>query len=219
MKNLILCLVALSFSSYVHSTCLNADLSVLGQANEAMLTEVVAQFESTETLKVNFSGFISKSSIDRLFRMINRKIERSDAGFKEVVISLSSPGGDINQAARAVNLMRELSRRPDVAVHTRVSSHRSCDSACTILYTGGEKRFAYSRSKFGFHSPKYEEGEIGNRTPAQIEEIFRSRWISYISDVDQTAASAVASRRYLYDSDMSYMLGPELDTGYVTDLL
>lgn len=219
MKNLIVFLVAIACSSLAHSACLSGDLSVLGQSNQQMLGEIVSSIETTETLKVGFSGTITKSSIDRLIRRLNDKIEDSDADYKEIIVSISSTGGDINQAARAVRVMRELSSRPDVVIHTKVLSRSYCESACTILYTGGEKRFASKRTKFGFHSPKYQNGDIGDRTPEQIEEVFRTRWLSYISYVDQTAASTVASKRYLYDDDMSYMTGEELETGYVTDRL
>lgn len=219
MKNLILLLIALSCTSFAHSACLSSDLSVLGAAEQQVLSELVSNIESSETLKVNFSGEITESSINRLIRKIDEAIEESDASYKEVVVNISSLGGDINQAIRAVKHMRSLNRRPDVAVHTKVSGHTTCESACTILYTGGEKRYASHRTKFGFHSPTFRRGDRGGRSRAEIEEIFRSRWLSYISHVDQTAASTVASKRYLYDDDMSYMTGAELETGYVTDRL
>ncbi len=210
----------LSFGAFAQVDCRDVSelVEVTGYSHTNVL-DVLDAVDAIEPSKVSFFGEITKSSIDRLIRKIDRALEENQAQQKEIVINLDSTGGDINHAIRAVRRIRALNREPNIIIHTKVTAHNSCESACTILYTAGEKRFASKRAKFGFHSPKFVRGEVDGMTSDEIEEIFREKWLGYVRAIDQTAASTIDSNRYLYSDRMSYMRGEELETGYVTDRL
>tara|TARA_R110000868_G_scaffold248282_6_gene504675 strand:- start:3405 stop:4073 length:669 start_codon:yes stop_codon:yes gene_type:complete len=203
-----------------YSQCQDAaeNLQVNGYL-ENNLADILDAADAVEPSKINFYGEITKSSIDRLIRKLDRAIAENENEQKEIIINMDSGGGDINHSIRAVKYIRELNRNPNIQVHTKVTSHNSCESACTILYTAGEKRFAGTRTKFGFHSPKFVRGRVDGMSSDDIEELFRVKWLRFIRDVDQTAASTIGLNRYLYDDRMSYMRGEDLETGYVTDRL
>lgn len=169
--------------------------------------------------KLSFGGQITKSSISRLIKKIDKAVEKNKGTRQIITISISSGGGDINEAIRAIQHIRNLNNDPLIEINTKVSSYSNCESACTILFTAGEKRLASERTDFGFHSPKLEKGKIPGMTRDEIEERYRQIWLRYIAMVDQTVAARVESSRYLYDDDMSYISGRDLATGYVTDFL
>lgn len=185
--------------------------------NISTLMDVV-EVEKTKN-KLHFTGNINKSSINRLIKRLDKVIKKNRGTDQEIILSLNSSGGDINETIRAVQYIRELSRDPLIKIHTQVNSYNDCESACTILFTAGVKRMASERSEFGFHSPKYESGKLNGLTRREVEERYRRIWLRYVAMVDQTAADLVENRGYLEDRDMSYISGRNLTTGYVTDLL
>ena len=212
---LLICLLGMSFDVSA-SSCIDVGRApAIG--NISSLMDVV-EVEKT-TSKLHFSGVINKSSINRLIKRLDKIIKKNQGTNQEIVLTLNSGGGDINETIRAVKYMRELSQNPLIKIHTKVNSYSDCESACTILFTGGAKRFASERSRFGFHSPKYEKGKLNGMTPKEVEERYRRIWLSYVAMVDQETANLVESRGYLLDQDMSYISGRNLNTGYVTDLL
>ena len=108
---------------------------------------------------------------------------------------------------------------PGIDIHTKVNSYSDCESACTLLFTAGEKRLASRYSRFGFHSPKFQSGPLGGLTAHDIEERYRRIWLEYVAKVDPASALMIESRQYLLDHDMSYVEADELASGYVTALL
>lgn len=176
-------------------------------------------YAKDKTINIRFATSVTKRSINSLIKRVEKAIAKSKSDFKEVIISLDSPGGDIVQAIRAVDYMRSRSMANDIAIHTKVLSVNDCESSCTILFTGGEKRFAGKNAKFGFHSPNYVSGTVNNLTPEQIENLFRKKWIEQISSVDQIVAERIEHDRLLKEDSMSYLDATELQTGYVTDIL
>lgn len=170
-------------------------------------------------VKIGFSSEINKSSMDRLIKDIDKAMTKNTERPLEIVLDLGSGGGDINQTIRALNYIRQINTTADVQINTRVGSWSSCESACTILYTAGKKRFAAERASFGFHSPKFERGDREGISIKDIEEKYRKIWLGYVSQVDPVVASEIELKHYLMDPEMSYMSGRELHTGYVTDLL
>ena len=220
MKLLVLLAFVAPFGAFAQVDChvLSNSVEINGYSH-TNIQDVLEAVDAVEPSKISFYGEITESTIDRLIKKINRALEDNQAEQKEIVINMDSNGGDINHAIRAVRHIRALNREPNIIIHTKVTSHNSCESACTILYTAGEKRFASKRAKFGFHSPKFVRGEVDGMTRDDIEELFREKWLGYVKAIDQTAASTIDSNRYLYSDRMSYMRGEELETGYVTDRL
>jgi ATP-dependent protease ClpP protease subunit len=174
------------------------------------------ELEQTES-KITFSGVIDKRSINRLISRIDKAIEKNKGTQQKIILSLDSTGGDINETIRAVKYIRELNQDPLIEIHTKLLSNNNCESACTILFTAGEKRFAGERAKFGFHSPKFQRGDRNGMSKKEIEEIYRNVWFNYISQVDPSTADVLRSRGYLLHQWMSYLPARELSTGYVTD--
>jgi hypothetical protein len=188
--------------------------------SESAFSKVDSLLEVIETQsKVSFSGEITKYSIDRLIKNLDRTIKKQSGTKQEITINLDSGGGNINETIRALQYIRELNRDPLLTIHTKVSRYSSCESACTILFTAGEKRFASERSQFGFHSPKYEKGKLVNITKKEVEERYRKIWLNYVRDVDEAVALEIDHRGYLLRPEMSYMNGKSLNTGYVTDII
>lgn len=170
-------------------------------------------------VKVGFSSTITKSSIDRLIKDFKKAMTKNTERPLEINLDLGSGGGNVNEAIRALNFIRQTNTTPDITINTRVGSWSSCESACTILYTAGKKRFAAERAQFGFHSPKFQSGDRQGVSIKDIEERYRKMWLGYIAQVDPIVANELELKHYLMDDEMSYMSGRELNTGYVTDLL
>lgn len=201
--------LSLNVSASVHCS----DQNDFGAFNQA-IQEVLPKVEE----KLSFRDEITPSSIDSLLRRIDKVVQKNKGSQLVITLSLDSGGGNINETIRAVNKIRELNQDPLIEINTKVS-YGSCESACTILYTAGEKRLATRHAQFGFHSPKFQSGDKGPLTRKEIEDRYRRIWLSYISGVDQNAATIIRDRRYLMDQEMSYMSGKELKHGYVTDII
>ena len=105
----------------------------------------------------------------------------------------------------------------DVKIHTKVS-WGNCESACTVLFTAGEKRIASRRSRFGFHTPAIQSYIPEGTSRDEILTDARRLWIYAIAKVDVQVASMIESKGYLFDEDFTYIDADELDTGYVTVL-
>ncbi|PIP90340.1 MAG: hypothetical protein COW01_02725 [Bdellovibrionales bacterium CG12_big_fil_rev_8_21_14_0_65_38_15] len=193
---------------------------VLGVSHSATISNIFdVAFEADLSEKILFSGEINKSSVDRLIRRINKYLAQHPNQDLNITITLDSGGGNVNEALRAIREIDRLNRKPMIQIDTKVGSHNSCESACTLLFTAGEKRYASERAKFGFHSPKFVRGDRGDRSRADIEDLYRRLWLKQIRSVDTTAAQMIQDHEYLLDYDMSYVRARELTTGYVTDLL
>lgn len=185
-------------------------LSLLGTSLSAFAKPAV---------KIGFSSQITESSMNSLIKSINKAMTKNKERPLVITLDLGSGGGDINQTIRAINFIRQINTSPDITINTKVGSWSSCESACTILYTAGKKRYAGERAQFGFHSPKFERGDRQGMSIKDIEARYRTIWLGYITQVDPVVASEIEIKRYLMDYEMSYMAGRELHTGYVTDLL
>lgn len=193
---------------------------VLGVSHSTTISDIMdVAFDADISEKIFFSGEINKSSVDRLIKRLDKYLDLHPNQDLNITITLDSGGGNVNEALRAIREIDRLNRRPMIQIDTKVGSHNSCESACTLLYTAGEKRYASERSKFGFHSPKFVSGDRGDRSRADIEELYRKIWLKQIRSVDNTAAQMIQDHEYLLDYNMSYVRARELTTGYVTDLL
>lgn len=170
-------------------------------------------------VKIGFSSEITKSSMDRLIKDFNKAMTKNTERPLVINLDLGSGGGNVNEAIRVLNYIRQINTTPDITINTRVGSWSSCESACTILYTAGKKRYAAERAQFGFHSPKFQSGDRQGVSVNDIENRYRKIWLDYIIQVDPVVANEIELKHYLMDEEMSYMSGRDLHTGYVTDLM
>src|SRR5690606_16646597 len=141
MKVIILItLLLLQVTAYTNeSACRTAEEEVIS-SQSLNLDEVFDELPARRSL-VYFAAPITKTSMDRLIARIERAIERNENEHKEIFISLASLGGNVQEALRVVKYIKERNQDPNISIHTEVASFNSCESACTILYTAGKKRF------------------------------------------------------------------------------
>lgn len=170
---------------------------------------------------IEFKGLINKNSVSRTIRRIGQSLEHQRTlPEKIIILKLDSTGGDIEQARRFVREIKRLNLEPDISIHTMVSSRRkNCESACTIVFTAGKERLAHINSRFGFHSPRYQRGAPRGTNIQEIEEKYRSIWLSYIEPIDEHFAALIKGERWLYRDRMSYVNAQDAYPGYVTEII
>lgn len=183
------------------------------------LLELVQKFDHKKKETITFTDAITPESINKLIAKIEKVISKNQESGVEITLLLESLGGDVNHTLRAVKFIREMNQNPAVTINTKVMPRKTCESACTILFTAGEKRIAGSKALFGFHAPKIVKGDLGKYTKEEVEDIYRKIWLNSISEVDPYASHFIEANDYLMFSRMRYLAGKELNTGYVTDIL
>jgi ATP-dependent protease ClpP protease subunit len=94
------------------------------------------------TTFLSFCGRISQGSMDTL---VGTCADLANQGVKTVYLMLSSPGGSVDSAIAAYNLLRGM---PFKLVTHNVGS---VDSMGNVLFLAGEQRYACSDSSFMFH--------------------------------------------------------------------
>lgn len=175
-------------------------------------------FSALAERRVYFSSEITQRSIDRLESSIVKQSQKLKENEERiVVVDLDSGGGNIQEAIRFVRDVYRLSLENRIEINTRIRNG-SCESACTIMFTAGEKRIASKYARFGFHTPKLESRVPAGRTKNEILEWARSLWLDAISRVDTEASYRIREKELLYSSEMIYLSGKELNTGYVNTL-
>ena len=95
-----------------------------------------------ETTYLSFCGRISQGSMDTL---VGTCADLANQGVETVYLMLSSPGGAVDSAIAAYNLLRGMP--------FRLITHNvgSVDSMGNVLFLAGEERFACPDSSFMFH--------------------------------------------------------------------
>jgi hypothetical protein len=172
-------------------------------------------------VQLNFRGQIDQRSTERLMSQITSTLEGiGDDKRKVINIQLDSTGGEIEPARRLVRFIKQLNLDPAISINTVLGTRfRNCESSCTIVFTAGKERIAHPRARFGFHSPRYQSGAPNGMTGAQVEEMYRKIWLSYIEQVDAYAAEILRDSGYLLRDRMRYISASDVYPGYVTTLL
>ena len=224
MKTAFLILFLAFISSQISHAAVNCQTinqqNILSQtATDTISNLVEVAYEADVTKNIKFSGEITKYSIDKLIKRINNSIDEHANEDINIIITLDSGGGNVNESLRAIREIRRLNRNPMIQIDTRVGTFNSCESSCTLLFTAGHKRMASERAKFGFHSPKFVRGDRGEMTRDDVENHYREIWLKQIYNIDPVASTMIRDHEYLLDYDMSYVRARELTTGYVTDLI
>jgi ATP-dependent protease ClpP protease subunit len=91
---------------------------------------------------LSFSGRINQASMDTL---VGTCTDLANHGTETVYLMLSTPGGSVDSAIAAYNLLRGMP--------FRLITHNvgSVDSMGNVLFLAGEERYACSNSSFMFH--------------------------------------------------------------------
>lgn len=176
------------------------DLSILSIASEA-------EAKAKATV-IHFHGDVSKREVDQLIARVEQASGRGD---KDIVIDLTSLGGDLQVALRAFHTLRSLH------VQTHVSDE--CSSACTVLFASGDRRTAVSSATFLFHRVGVIPAQRGV-SRQQINDYrtqFAAEWLSAIGSVSPSLANELESRKTLVSGSRTYT-GAELRYfGFVTN--
>lgn len=175
--------------------------------------------QSTDAaVTVRFGAAITPGSMDSLTRNVDRAARRLRADDdREIVIHLSSEGGNLREAARFVDEARALEQNLNVMISTKVTG--SCDSACTVLFTAGSRRYAKTSAKFGFHAPKIESRLPRGITSQMVMDSARNLWLQSIARVDASLAYRIQNGRYLFGEDMNYIRANNIGYGYITEFV
>lgn len=177
--------------------------------------KILSELQNIRESKVAHTGYISKENMILLKRKINREILGANGDLVKINILLNSLGGEIYWAYDMLKFIKKLNRDPQIEISTEVRN--SCESSCTIVFTGGENRYASKNAKFGFHKPILHSAPFHNMSKEEIEDMFRKLWVLSIRDVDPKLAVYLSENEYLKYQKMKYLGTRKLLTGYVTE--
>ncbi|MFN0218043.1 MAG: ATP-dependent Clp protease proteolytic subunit [Hyphomicrobium sp.] len=90
---------------------------------------------------------------------------------KVFILSLSSPGGTLNQGGEVARLLREISTTH--RLETTVEDGARCASMCVPVYLQGQRRSAAPDAQFMFHEVSF--SEIGTEGDLKVPESARAR--------------------------------------------
>jgi hypothetical protein len=168
--------------------------------------------------RVFFSSEITARSLQllekRMIKTIN-KMQPQDP--RILIIDLASRGGNLQEATSFVSRMNEFASLYNVQIDTRVKSS-TCESACTVMFTAGHKRYASKNSRFGFHSPQIRSGLGPDQSAEEVLEWARNMWLDAIARVDPQVSYQIINERLLYSNEMIYLKGKDLTSGFVNSL-
>lgn len=103
-------------------------------------------------------------------------------------ISITSPGGSIEEATKIANLVREA--------YFKVMVIKECHSACFLIYAAGVTRLPIG--KVGLHNPYYAKEYVQSRSAAELERAMKTD----AGKVKQTLAN-FGVNQYLIEKMMS----------------
>ncbi len=86
---------------------------------------------------------------------IAEAFDRYKTSTQTFVLSLSSPGGSIDQGAQVIRLLRRIGQTHKLV--TRVESGAMCASMCVPVYLQGQRRIAAADARFMFHEVNYRD--------------------------------------------------------------
>ena len=178
--------------------------------------KVLSVLQGMSESKVAHTGDITKKSMILLKKKINRKIAEAKGGPVKINILLNSLGGEIYWSYDMLKFIKKLNRDPKIVINTEVRN--SCESSCTILFTGGKNRYASRGARFGFHKPTLHSAPFHNMTKGEIENMFRKIWVLSVRDVDPKVAIYLNKNEYFKYQQMKYLGASSLLTGYVTEV-
>jgi len=130
---------------------------------------------SRKPVYVSFCGRIQRESMNAL---IGTCTELANAGVDALYLMLSTPGGSVESAVAAYNLLRGMP--------FRVTTHNvgSVDSMGNVLFLAGDERYACPHSSFMFHGVGF---NVSSRTRFEMKNL-REKVDSVESDQRKIAA-------------------------------
>lgn len=111
----------------------------------------VSEESGSETVKLFWRGKIEAPMTAKL----EAAFAKYETGTRKFVLSLSSPGGSLDQGAKVIRLLQRL--RQTHTLETTVDGRRVCASMCVPVYLQGERRRAAPNARFMFHEVSFHE--------------------------------------------------------------
>ncbi|MFT3730638.1 MAG: peptidase [Hyphomicrobium sp.] len=121
-----------------------------------------------KTVYLRWRGKVEAPMANRIAEAFDRY--KSDAG--TFVLSLSSPGGSLDQGADVVRLLRRI--RETKTLVTNVEEGAICASMCVPVYLQGERRIAAPDAEFMFHEVNFRDF-FSNKADASVPDAAISR--------------------------------------------
>lgn len=215
-KILIFITIAIGLSAYGEDTHCEKRLSSNSELSQLM--------EITNHLKINqktyhTSGYTGKSNMTQLQKKISKWVKKFNGAPLIINVEINSEGGDVYQAYTTAEFMREMNQNPNVQINTFVGD--TCNSACALLFLGGEERVATARSNFGFHKPSFKSGPgaISPSARVRLESIARKLTLDKIAEFDPALSDYLIHNKYLMTEEMQYIPPENLLTGFITKVL
>lgn len=127
---------------------------------------------------------VNADSVNYLLLKMYEHINANPTSRVDITLSLDSGGGQIAHARRFVRSLRKVGNNPLVTIRTEVRSGAMCDSACTLMFAGGEHRIAHRGTTFGFHKAKLNSRGGQSLAVAQAELQDRSAyWVDTVTSL------------------------------------
>ncbi len=137
-----------------------------------------------DTVYLRWRGKIEAPMASR----IAEAFERHKADAHTFVLSLSSPGGSLDQGAEVVRLLRAIGKTHTLV--TNVEAGAMCASMCVPVYLQGQRRIAAADAEFMFHEVNFRdffskeedrdvpESAIGAETDRLFDKYFEAAGVS-----------------------------------------
>lgn len=138
----------------------------------------------------------------------------SSAKSKVIVITLNSPGGVLGTTVGMVEKMKSLQKR-GFTIIAYVGDNKYCASACTILFSYADHRFAHANSRWMFHSPWVVRPDFDPSNPtAEMREDYSEESLQWMQKEITTARETL--RQAYVKSDPTF--AEFLQENYITKL-
>ncbi|MCP3980251.1 MAG: hypothetical protein GY716_13180 [bacterium] len=127
---------------------------------------------------ISFCARIRPDSVERLIRACSEQVA---LGTERVYMAISSPGGSVDSALAAYNLLRGM------PFHLVTHNVGSVDSMGNVLFLAGDERYACPNSSFMFHGVGF---NVSNKSRFELKTL-REKIASIEEDQRKIAAIMV----------------------------
>lgn len=114
-------------------------------------TLIVTDQTGSDTVTLFWRGKIEAPMAAKLESAFDQYKSRK----RKFVLTLSSPGGSLDQGARVIGLLQRM--KGTHALETRVDGRRLCASMCVPVYLQGRTRIAAPNARFMFHEVSFQD--------------------------------------------------------------
>lgn len=162
---------------------------------------------------------VNAESVNYFLRRMHEHIDANPTSRVDITLSFNSGGGSLGLARRFVEQLRRVGNNPLVTIRTEIPRGASCDSACTLMFAGGEHRIAQRGTTFGFHKATLEDRNGHTREEAQAALEERSAyWVDTVTGLINDEGTRSRVRNAIENSDEFDQVSASRLAGYVTDL-